>query len=60
MAQTKVETLMASYAGMTSGERLEFRAMLAGYDMRGMTRSEAASKKSGPKKAAADKAAANQ
>ena len=55
MAQTKAETLMASYAGMTPAERLEFRAMLAGYALRDQpatTGKKTPAKKSTPAKAA--------
>lgn len=52
MAQSKVEGLLATYAALTSTEKSEFRAMLAGWDMRGQ-RNEPTKKTAAPKKTAA-------
>ncbi len=34
MPKSKPETMLENYAGLTVEERAEFRAMLAGYDVR--------------------------
>jgi hypothetical protein len=55
MAQSKAETLMASYASLTAPERQQFRDMLAGYALRDQPAAARDSKKT--KKTAAGKEA---
>lgn len=57
MAQSKAETLMASYASLTAPERQQFRDMLAGYALRDQPAAARDSKKTQVKKAAAGKEA---
>ena len=53
MSQPRVDVLMTQYIALTPVEKIEFRGMLTGYDMRGQVNVTAGKKAAATKKSAA-------